>query len=67
MKDFINQELHVGELVVHAVGARGGGLSGPHRIVGFTAQMVKIDQKKPWRKEPYSLVAPHCCVRLNHG
>ncbi|ARO29926.1 hypothetical protein NXC14_CH01976 [Rhizobium sp. NXC14] len=64
MKDFIDQELAVGDRVVHGVGGRGGGLSGPYKVVGFTEQMVKIDYKRAWRKEDYSLVAPHCLVKV---
>lgn len=64
MKDFIGGELREGDTVVHGVGGRSGGLSGPYKVLGFTDQMVKIDNKKPWRKVSHSLVAPHCLVKV---
>lgn len=42
MKDFVKQDLQVGDSVVHGVGGRSGGLSGPHKIHSFTAKMVRI-------------------------
>ena len=45
MKDFIGQDLNVGDRVVHGVGGRYGGLDGPHFVHSFTAKMVRIARK----------------------
>jgi hypothetical protein len=64
MEDYVGQRLAVGDRVVHGVSGRNGGLSGPYTVQGFTAQMVRITNKKPWRKVDYTLVAPHCLVKV---
>lgn len=42
MKDYIGQPLSQGDRVVHGVGGRYGGLSGPYFVHSFTPKMVRI-------------------------
>lgn len=42
MLDFLKRKLEVGHTVVHGVGGRYAGLSGPYKIMAFTPKMVKI-------------------------
>lgn len=46
MKDFIGQELSVGDRVVHGVGGRYGGLDGPYYIHSFSPKQVRICRAK---------------------
>lgn len=46
MKDFIGQDLNVGDRVVHGVGGRSGGLSGPYIVHSFSPKQVRIARKK---------------------
>ncbi len=41
MKDFLGNELSVGDKVVHGSGVSGG-LQGPYEILGITAKRVRI-------------------------
>ena len=56
MKDFLKRDIGIGDTVVHGVGGRYGGLSGPYDVVGLTPKMVRIS-KKTWNGEP-STVSP---------
>lgn len=42
VKDFVGTELNVGDRVVHGVGGRYGGLSGPYFVHSFTPKMVRL-------------------------
>lgn len=44
MKDFVNRSITVGDTVVHGVGGRFGGLSGPYDVIGLTLKMVRISK-----------------------
>lgn len=41
MKDFIGQDLNVGDRVVHG-SVVSGGLAGPYFVTAFTPKMVKV-------------------------
>ena len=45
MQDFVKQQLAVGDKVVHGVGGRSGGLSGPYFVHSFTPKMVRLSRK----------------------
>lgn len=45
MQDFVGQQLAPGDKVVHGVGGRRGGLSGPFYVDSFTAKMVRIKRR----------------------
>lgn len=63
MKDFIGQELSVGDKIVHGVGGRGGGLSGPYLVASFTPKMVRV-RRVGSTSEYTSVVPPHNLVKV---
>lgn len=44
MQDFVKQSLTEGDRVVHGVGGRCGGLSGPYLVHSFTPKMVRLSR-----------------------
>ena len=63
MKDFMKKDLSVGDLVVHGVGGRYAGLSGPYTIHSFTPKMVRI-KKVGSTAEFTSCVPSHNLVKV---
>ncbi len=63
MKDFVGQELNVGDKIVHGVGGRGGGLSGPYIVASFTPKMVRV-KRVGSTSEYSSCVPPHNLVKV---
>lgn len=51
MRDFLGKQLNVGDIVVHGVGGRYGGLSGPYVVHSFTPKMVRIMRVKATEPE----------------
>jgi len=64
MKDYIQQDLQVGDRVVHGVGGRYGGLSGPYYVHSFTPKMVRISSK-PDAEKAYSCVPSGNLVKVD--
>lgn len=66
--DFIGQPLAVGDRVVHGVGGRRGGLTGPYYVHSFTAAMVRTVRRRADLPEPArevaTAVSPHCLVKV---
>lgn len=64
MQDYVKQDLAVGDRVVHGVGGRSGGLSGPYTVHSFTPKMVRLSRSPVGAVSttvpPYNLVkVPH--------
>ncbi|KFI31552.1 hypothetical protein CDV50_02045 [Haematobacter massiliensis] len=59
MKDFLKRDIGIGDTVVHGVGGRYGGLSGPYDVVGLTPKMVRIGKRG---SETSSVVLPNNLV-----
>lgn len=64
MKDFLKQELAVGDRVVHGRSGRYGGLNGPFFIHSFTPKMVRVSLRN--EPEPYMTVNADCLVKVQH-
>jgi hypothetical protein len=62
MKDFVDQELFIGDLVVEGGGSRRAGLHGPYVVVGFSEKMVKV--RVNGAHSPYR--APQSLVKLGY-
>lgn len=45
MQDYVGQQLNPGDRVVHGVGGRHGGLSGPYFVHSFTPKMVRLSRR----------------------
>lgn len=56
MRDFLGQELAVGDSVVHAKTGPYGGLSGPYRIEGFTTVFVLLASARRQKGRPENCV-----------
>lgn len=61
--DFIDQPLAVGDRVVHGVGGRYAGLSGPYYVHSFTPKMVRI-ARQPYAEKHYSIVPSSNLVKV---
>lgn len=46
MKDFLKRDLKVGDMVVHGVGGRYGGLDGPYYVHSFSPKQVRLHKQK---------------------
>lgn len=62
-KDFIGRPLNVEDRVVHGVGGRYAGLSGPYYVHSFTPKMVRI-AREPYAEKHYSIVPPSNLVKV---
>lgn len=51
-RDYIGQPLNVGDRVVHGVGGRYGGLSGPYFVHSFTPKMVRVVRSMDQEQRP---------------
>lgn len=61
--DFIEQQLFQGDRVVHGVGGRYGGLTGPFYVHSFSRKMVRI-AKDPYADNHYSTVPSTNLVKV---
>ncbi len=53
----------VGDRVVHGVGGRRGGLTGPFYVHSFTAEMVRIARKRGGETHD-RIVSPYCLAKV---
>lgn len=67
MKDFVGQSLIVGDRVVHGVGGRRGGLSGPYYVHSFTPKMVRLSRKWEVGAKPSTIVPASNLVKVILG
>ncbi|PLP55524.1 hypothetical protein CYK37_29995 [Mesorhizobium loti] len=65
MKDYIGNVLAEGDRVVHGVGGRYGGLSGPYYVHSFTPKMVRLSRATGVGAQVSTTVPPTNLVRTN--
>lgn len=65
MKDFVGINLVEGDRVVHGVGGRYGGLSGPYYVHSFTPKMVRLSRSAGVEALVSTTVPPTNLVRVN--
>lgn len=64
MRDYIGQNLKVGDRVVHARSGRGGGFTGKFYVHSFTTEMVRISRYN--EPDPCSTVNRYNLVKVPH-
>lgn len=62
MKDFVGNELHIGDEVVYACSRGRGIYMGIKKILGFTEKMLKVNPDYTYRNHQYDLAKPENCV-----
>ena len=60
MKDFVGNELHIGDCVIYARTAGHGISMSIEEIIGFTPKMVKANPHSKFHE--YNLLKPNNCV-----
>lgn len=62
MKDFVGNELRVGDKVVYACTRGSGTYMGVKEIIGFTEKMVKVKTDSYYHHREYDLIQSRNCV-----
>lgn len=62
MKDFVGNELQIGDKVVYCRSRKNGMDMIKTVVVGFTEKMVKVEKLHSWGDKDYTVVAASNCV-----
>lgn len=62
MKDFVGNELHIGDKIVYVRSIRHGIDMRKTEVLGFTSKMVKIPNHHTYIDKEYECVRPHNCI-----
>lgn len=62
MKDFVGNELQIGDKVVYCRSRKNGMDMIKTVVVGFTEKMVKVEKLRSWDDKDYTVVAAGNCV-----
>lgn len=62
MKDFVGNELQIGDKVVYCRSRKNGMDMIKTVVVGFTEKMVKVEKLRSWDDKDYTVVASGNCV-----
>ena len=62
MKDFVGNELHIGDKIVYCRSFRHGIDMRKTEVIGFTPKMVKIPNHRTYIDAEYECVTPRNCI-----
>ena len=65
MKDFVGNELHVGDKIVYTRFFQHGIDTRLTEVIGFTRNMVKIPNHRTYIDAEYECVSPRNCILYN--
>lgn len=62
MKDFVGNELRIGDEIVYCRSRQNGMGMIQTKVVGFTEKMLKVEKLYSWSDKDYAVVSPGNCV-----
>lgn len=62
MKDFVGNELQIGDKVVYCRSRKSGMDMIKTVVVGFTEKMVKVEKLQSWDDKDYTVVSASNCI-----
>lgn len=62
MKDFVGNELHIGDKIVYVRSFHHGKEMRMTEVIGFTPKMVKVPNHYTYLDAEYECVAPRNCI-----